>query len=103
MDRARVFERVYVASARLLTVLDGKAEPAPGVHVLPLTQLQKEIWDCLAGKALLSKEVRKRISSLPSDAAIRKHVQAIRATGREIEFVPRLGYVRPDAPPPASE
>lgn len=98
--RGKVFDRCYVACARMLTILESERPARARTGPPLLTDLRKQIWECLSGRALLSKEVRRHIPLLPSNAAVRKHVEAIRATGREIEFTPGLGYTRPDAPPP---
>jgi hypothetical protein len=101
LARTSTLERVYVAARRLEAVLSLGATmthalaPAPAL----LTKLQASIWNCLEGRALLSKEIRKLLPGLPSDEAVRKHVQAIRARGHDIKFIPQQGYVRPDAPP----
>jgi hypothetical protein len=99
--RTGTLERVYVAARRLGAVLSlGATVTSSGTHTPALlTDIQESIWKCLKGKALLSKEIRKLLPGLPSDEAVRKHVQAIRARGHDIKFVPQQGYVRPDAPP----
>lgn len=103
-ERTGSLERVYVVACRLRAVLHAEgSEPRPAVSSPTLlTDLQASIWKCLDGKALLSKEIRKLLPRLPSDEAVRKHVQAIRARGHDIQFVPQQGYVRPDAPPSES-
>lgn len=99
--RTHTLEQVYVIARRLEVVLSIGATMKHAVAAAPvlLTEIQSSVWKCLEGRVLLSKEIRKLLPSLPSDEAVRKHVQAIRARGHDIKFVPQQGYVRPDAPP----
>lgn len=66
-----------------------------------LTPQQQRIWDLLQNKAMIGKELAKEIYNDPScSTAIRKHIEAIRRTGRTVSNQKPFGYIRPDALPP---
>lgn len=67
----------------------------------PLTDAQREVWSLLHGRALTGKEIAQKLEgTIVSEEAIRKRIRAIRESGRQIDSVSGLGYLRPDCPPP---
>lgn len=66
----------------------------------PMTDDQREIWDALDGRILMAKEFAHYLGKRISAEAARKRIEAIQATGRKVSNHPKLGYFRPDRPPP---
>lgn len=67
----------------------------------PLTESLQPVWDLLDGRFQTSKDLAKKLLDDPTKQdLIRKRVDAIRKTGRDIKTFTGFGYYRPDAPQP---
>lgn len=82
-----------------ITPVPDREPPTKALGPRPLSTAQQEVWDMLAGNALLAKEIAARLTGHASEDAIRKRIDAIRKLGRKIDNRPGLGYYRPDKPP----
>ena len=79
--------------ARRMADLLGDAAPRPP------SDRQREVWEALDGRALSAQEIADDIGS--TEGSVRQLILEIRKSGRKIERVAGLGYVRPNAPPPS--
>ncbi len=78
-----------------------EAEPSEGTADAgePLTTAQLEVWGLLKGRAMTAKELSAELPGAPGEDAVRKRVESIKRTGRDVASRPGRGYYRPDAPP----
>lgn len=66
----------------------------------PLPARQAMVWNLLAGRSLLAKEIaREAYNDYTKESAVRQVIRAIRHTGRKIVNRKLQGYFRPDSPP----
>lgn len=66
-----------------------------------LTDTQQRVWVALEGRRMIAKHLAVHVyRDVRKSDAVRKHIEAIRKTGRRIENTRMHGYWRPDAPPP---
>ncbi len=66
-----------------------------------LTDARRQVWDLLRNRVMAAKEISVKVfGNGLKEEAIRKRIAAIRQAGWRIQWMPGLGYYRPDAPPP---
>jgi len=86
----------------LAPMLDGPGgAPTQAPAAAPLlTPRQRLLWEVLAARVLIAKELASALGPGWTEQGVRKLISRVRLAGARIELRPGAGYYRPDAPPP---